>query len=140
MTVQGTLEAYGIYVLIEKKDVDDPSKYEGSEVIDQSVKAGEKASAKDTVILYIPNITVKYPDFTSYSVDQVKEFCDKNGINLVVNPEGATNGKITYQSRPAGSTVAAGTTLKITVDVNDNTTSEECSEFNPDACETDIYD
>ena len=56
--VQGTLEAYGIYVLPEKKDVDDASNYEGNEVIDQSVKAGEKVSAGDTVILYIPNIVV----------------------------------------------------------------------------------
>ena len=118
LTVQGTLEAYGIYVLPEKKDVDNSSKYEGNEVIDQSVKAGDKVSAGDTVILYIPNIVVKYPDFSNYSVEQVREFCDKNGINLVVTPEGASEGKIKSQSRPAGSTVAAGTTLKIEVDTN----------------------
>ena len=135
LTVQGTLEAYGIYVLPEKKDVDDSSKYEGNEVIDQSVKAGEKVSAGDTVILYIPNIVVKYPDFSSYSVEQVREFCDKNGLNLVVTPEGASDGKIKSQSRPAGSTVAAGTTLKIEVDTNQSSTEGQCDgEFcDPDA-------
>ena len=135
LTVQGTLEAYGIYVLPEKKDVDDSSKYEGNEVIDQSVKAGEKVSAGDTVILYIPNVVVKYPDFSSYTVSQVKEFCDKNGINLVVTPEGASEGKIKSQSRPAGSTVAAGTTLKIEVDNNQSATEGQCDgEFcDPDA-------
>ena len=135
LTVQGTLEAYGIYVLPEKKDVDDSSKYEGNEVIDQSKKAGEKVSAGDTVILYIPNIVVKYPDFSNYTVSQVKEFCDKNGLNLVVTPEGASEGKIKSQSRPAGSTVAAGTTLKIEVDTNESATEGECDgEFcDPDA-------
>ena len=134
LTVQGTLEAYGIYVLPEKKDVDDSSKYEGNEVIDQSVKAGEKVSAGDTVILYIPNIVVKYPDFTTYTVEQVKEFCNKNGINLVITPEGASSGKIKSQSRPAGSTVAAGTTLKIEVDTNQSSTEKQCDGFcDPDA-------
>ena len=126
LTVQGTLEAYGIYVLPEKKDVDDSSKYEGNEVIDQSVKPGEKVSAGDTVILYIPNIVVKYPDFTNYTVEQVREFCDKNGLNLVVTPEGASDGKIKSQSRPVGSTVAAGTTLKIEVDTNESSTEGQC--------------
>ena len=137
LTVQGTLEAYGVYVLIEKKDVDDSSKYEGTEVIDQSIKAGDKVSAKDTITLYIPNITVKYPDFTSYTVDQVKEFCDKNGVKLVINPEGVTQGRITSQSRQAGTTVAAGTTLKITVESNDTSTENECEgDFcDPDALE-----
>ena len=132
LTVQGTLEAYGIYVLIEKKDVDEPEKYEGSEVIGQSVAAGERVAAKDTVTLYIPNITVKYPDFSTYTVDQVKEFCEKNNVNLVINPEGATKGAITKQSRPAGTTVAAGTTLTITVDTTqeaeDDCTGDFCGE------------
>ena len=126
LTVQGTLEAYGIYVLVEKRDVDDATKYEGNEVIDQSIKAGEKVSAKDTVTLYIPNIVVKYPDFTTYSIDQVKEFAEKNNINLVITPDGATEGKIISQSRPAGTTVAAGTTLKITVEAT-SVDEEECS-------------
>ena len=135
LTVQGTLEAYGIYVLPEKKDVDNSSKYEGNEVIEQSVKPGEKVSAGDTVILYIPNIVVKYPDFSNYSVEQVREFCDKNGLNLVVTPEGASEGKIKSQSRPAGSNVAAGTTLKIEVDTNQSSTEGQCDgEFcDPDA-------
>ena len=126
LMVQGTLEAYGIYVLPEKKDVEDASKYEGNEVIDQSVKAGEKVSAGDTVVLYIPNVVVKYPDFTNYTITQVKEFCDKNGLNLSISPEGATEGKIKSQSRPAGTTVAAGTTLKIEVDINESSTEGQC--------------
>ena len=127
--IKGTLEAYGIYVLVEKKDVDEKNKADASEIIDQSKKAGEKVSSKDTVILYIPNIVVKYPDFTTYTVDQVKEFCEKNNINLVIKPDGATDGKILSQSRPADTTVAEGTTLTITLDVsNQNTEEDDCSE------------
>jgi len=137
LTVQGTLEAYGIYVLIEKKDVDDSSKYEGTEVIDQSIKAGEKIAAKDTITLYIPNITVKYPDFTTYTVEQVQAFCDKNGVNLVISPDGMTDGKIVSQSRPAGSTVAAGTTLKITVEAQEDSSGQECE---GDFCDPDALD
>ena len=125
LTVKGTLEAYGIYVLVEKKDTDNSTSYEGSEIIGQSKEAGEKVSSGDTVILYIPNIVVKYPDFSTYTVKEVKDFCDKNGVNLVINPDGATEGKIISQSRKEGTTVAEGTTLKITVDVAEEET-EEC--------------
>ncbi|MBR1417042.1 MAG: Stk1 family PASTA domain-containing Ser/Thr kinase [Bacilli bacterium] len=141
LTVQGTLEAYGVYVLIEKKDVEDSNSYEGSEVIDQSIKAGEKVSAKDTVILYIPNIIVKYPDFTSYTIDQVKSFCEKNDLNLVINPEGATKGKIKSQDKAAGSQVRPGTTLKITVEVEDDGNSQDCDgEFCGDIDPSTVYD
>ncbi len=135
LSVEGMLKAYGIMVRIERKDVEEGSKYDGSEIIDQSVKPGEKLKNGDDIILYIPNIIVKYPDFSSYSVDKVKEFCDSHGVNLVVKPEGATSGKIISQSRKEGSVVASGTTLTITLDSKeDDSYDDECSEFNPDAC------
>jgi eukaryotic-like serine/threonine-protein kinase len=127
LTVKGTLEAYGIYVLVEKKDVDDTSNYEGSEIIAQSVAAGAKVASGDTVVLYIPNIVVKYPDFTTYTLAEVQEFCKKNDVNLVVKPDGATTGKIISQSRSAGSAVASGATLTITLQV-DNTTNNDCTD------------
>jgi eukaryotic-like serine/threonine-protein kinase len=127
LTVKGTLEAYGIYVLVEKKDVDDTSSYEGSEIIAQSVSAGSKVTSGDTVILYIPNIVVKYPDFTTYTLEQVQEFCKKNDVNLVIKPDGATTGKIISQSRSAGSTVASGATLTITLQV-DNSNNNDCTD------------
>jgi eukaryotic-like serine/threonine-protein kinase len=130
LTIKGKLEAYGIYVLVEKKDVDESSNYEGSEIIAQSVGAGEHVAAGDTVILYIPNIVVKYPDFTSgYTIDQVKDFCTKNAVNLVIKPDGATTGKILSQSRKAGSSVASGATLTITLQVDNTSTSDCTGEF-----------
>ena len=130
LTVKGTLEAYGIYVLVEKKDVDENSTTDANTIISQSVAAGSKAATGDTVILYIPNVVVKYPDFTSgYTIDQIKDFCTKNGLNLVVKPDGATTGKIISQSRKAGSAVASGATLTITLQVDNTTTSDCTGEF-----------
>lgn len=130
LTVKGTLEAYGIYVLVEKKDVDGSSTTDANAIISQSVAAGSKVSSQDTVILYIPNIVVKYPDFTSgYTIDQIKEFCTKNGINLVIKPDGATTGKVISQSRKEGTAVASGATLTITLQVDNTTTSDCTGEF-----------
>ncbi len=130
LTVKGTLEAYGIYVLVEKKDVDENSTTDANTIISQSVASGSKVATGDTVILYIPNVVVKYPDFTSgYTIDQIKEFCTKNGLNLVVKPDGATTGKIISQSRKAGSAVASGATLTITLQVDNTTTSDCTGEF-----------
>ena len=99
-------------------------------IISQSVAAGSKVSSEDTVILYIPNIVVKYPDFTSgYTIDQIKEFCTKNGINLVIKPDGATTGKVISQSRKEGTAVASGATLTITLQVDNTTTSDCTGEF-----------
>ena len=133
LTVKGKLEAYDIYVLVEKKDVEEGSNYEASEIIDTSVKEGEKLSAQDTVILYIPNVVSKYPDFTKdYTIEEVQSFCDEYGITLKVE-EVATSeyaeGTIIYQSKPADYTIVSGVTLTIRVAVE--------PEFDESTCESD---
>lgn len=123
LSVRGKLEALGLYVLIEKKDVDeaDKDKYNDSEIIDQSVKAGEKLSLKDTITLYIPNVITKYPNFKEgYTIDQIRSFAEEYGITLDVQ-EVETNdspaGTILSQSKPEGYTVMEGQTLTIKVAV-----------------------
>ena len=51
LEIKGKLEALGLYVLIEKKEVeeDDDTKYEDGVIIDQSVKSGEKLSAGSNI-------------------------------------------------------------------------------------------
>ncbi len=133
LTVKGKLEAYDIYVLVEKKDVEEGSSYEASEIIDTSVKEGEKLSAQDTVILYIPNVVSKYPDFTKdYTVDEVQAFCDEYGITLKVEEVTTSEyaeGTIIYQSKPADYTIVSGVTLTIRVAVE--------PEFDESTCESD---
>ena len=119
LTVKGTLEAYGVYVLIEKKDVTD-SKVDGSAILEQSVKAGDKVSKGDTVTLYIPNVVTKYPNFTSgeYTESDVEDFCNQYGLTLKKVYDSTGNhkdGDIIKQSKPEGYLVTQGTTLTITI-------------------------
>lgn len=137
LTVKGTLEAYGIYVILEKKDVDNVT--DASIILEQSVKAGEKVSKGDTVTLYIPNITAKYPNFTSgdYTKEQIEEFCTQNNITCKFNEVNEATGNyksgdIIKQSRPAGTQVTSGASLTITIYVK-----EDVAECNPneEVCE-----
>ena len=122
LEVKGALEAQGLIVNIEKKEVEDKDKknYKDGEIIEQELKAGEKVSVGTKITLYIPDIVTEYPDFTdgSYSVDEVQSFCDDYSVNLEVEKVQTSEheaGAIFYQSRPSGSTVAANAKLKIKV-------------------------
>ena len=137
-TVYGTLTAYGILVIPEKRDVSD-AKVDASTILDQSVKAGEKVSKGDTVILYIPNVTTKYPDFTSgdYTKEQIEQFCTQYSINCKFKEVSEASGNyksgdIIAQSRPSGTQVTSGASLTITIYVK-----EDVAECNPneEVCE-----
>ena len=141
LQVKGALEEHGIYVYVEKKEVKDPKKYEAGQIIEQSVKAGEKLGARDSITLTIPRIDEKYPDFTNgkYTKDDVQKFCDEHGITLVIKEEANSSvnkGRIFYQSRPEGTVVASGTTLTIKVAGsgngteigNENETDSDCDD------------
>ncbi|MGM9835028.1 MAG: Stk1 family PASTA domain-containing Ser/Thr kinase [Bacilli bacterium] len=136
LTVQGKLEAYGIYVRVEKKEVEDKDKYKDGQIIEQSVEPGEKLSAKDTIVLYIPNVVTKYPDFSELSVEEVEEFCKEYEIELSIEkgtPADVEVGKIYYQYPPKGYTVLAGQKLKIKVAVSSEENPEGPTE---DECES----
>ena len=137
LTVKGTLEAYGVYVILEKKDVDNVT--DASVILDQSVKAGEKVSKGDTVTLYIPNITAKYPNFTSgdYTKEQIEAFCTQNNITCKFNEVSEATGNyksgdIIKQSRPDGTQVTSGASLTITIYVKEDVV--ECNP-NEEVCE-----
>ena len=137
-TVYGTLTAYGILVIPEKRDVSD-SKVDASTILDQSVKAGEKVSKGDTVILYIPNVTTKYPDFTSgdYTKEQIEQFCTQYSINCKFKEVSEASGNyksgdIIAQSRQNGTQVTSGASLTITIYVKEDVV--ECNP-NEEVCE-----
>ncbi len=113
------LEELGLDVNVEKKQTSDSSIAE-NKVMEQFPKAHEKVKAKDTVTLYIPEIVVVYPDFVAenWSVSQAKSFCDKYGITMTTTYEETSSyepGTIISQSRMAGSTVANGSSIQITI-------------------------
>ena len=122
LEVKGRLEALGLYVLIERRDVEEneEDKYEDGVIIDQSIEPGEKVSEGTNITLYIPNIVTSYPDFTdgSYTVEDVEDFADtyelEVDIEYVETSDYAPNA-IYYQSRPEGQRVVAGQSFKIRV-------------------------
>ena len=137
-TVYGTLTAYGILVIPEKRDVSDTN-IDASTILDQSVKAGEKVAKGDTVILYIPNVTTKYPDFTSgdYTREQIEQFCTQYSINCKFKEVSEAsgnykNGDIISQSRLSGTQVTSGASLTITIFVKEDVV--ECNP-NEEVCE-----
>ena len=84
--VRDELEAYGINVEIEKKEVSDATNYVGKEeiILEQSVKPGNSLKKGDSIVLYIPKLV--YPDFVGehWDLESVKEFCDKLGISYKI--------------------------------------------------------
>ena len=120
LEIKGALEALGLRVVIEKKEVDENSNIKDGQIIEQSVAEGEKLSVGETITLYIPNIISKFPNFTdgSYSVSEVQKFCDEHNIKLEVEEVETSDyqdGTIYYQNKPEGYTIAEGVTLKIRV-------------------------
>lgn len=122
LEVKGKLEALGLFVLIERQDVEetDDVDYEDGLIIDQSIEAGEKVSAGTNITLYIPNVVTNYPNFTdgTYTVEAIEDFADTYELTLdieYVKTNEYTPGTIYYQSRPEGQRVVAGQTFKIRV-------------------------
>ncbi len=144
--VRGTLQALGIKVFIETKDLDpddDISDYDADVIMDQSVEEGKELSAGDSIILYVPNIKNTYPDFTdgTYTVSDVIEFCeefkiqctfkDNSGKTISISSDNANeynDYKIQNQNRIAGSKVSSGAKITIRIDISDgeDTGQNEC--------------
>ena len=144
--VRGTLQALGIKVIIETKEIDpdeDISNYDADIIMDQSIEEGKEISAGDTITLYVPNIKNLYPDFTdgTYTVSDVIDFCeefklqctfrDNDGKTLNINANNANeynDYKIKNQNRVAGSKVSSGAKITIKIDVSseENEDTEKC--------------
>lgn len=128
---------HGLTVEVEKRDLDpnDTKEYEEQEVIGQSIKAGEKASSGDKIILYIPNIVDEYPDMVNeaWTLEDVEAFCDKYGIILKSEEKESSEypkGTVMEQSRAAGTPIVKGATLKVVIAI------EPLSPTNPSGDDT----
>ena len=121
--IQTFLETkYELDVTIEKKtpeDVDEKD-YDEQEIIGQSLAPGSEVKSGEKITLYIPDIEEEYPDMNAegWSKEDAQTFCDKYGIKLTVKEQETTQyeeGKVIGQSRAAGSPIAKGSTLTITI-------------------------
>ncbi len=87
-------------------------------IVNTTPLKGEVVKKGDTITLFIPDVEVLYPDFTTYTVEQVEEYASKYGLilekkyteNSLVSPN-----TIVGQSRKQGDPVVAGVTLTITI-------------------------
>ena len=135
LEVKGKLEAYGINVIIEKKEmeVDSDEDYETNIIMDQSIKKGEHLSKGDNITLYIPDIKNLYPDFTdgTYSVSDIIDFAneyklklkfiDKDSKTISITSENAneySDYKILTQNRAVGTIVTENASFTIKIDVS----------------------
>ena len=137
--IQAVLEEKGIFVLIEKQDVDDKKIEEGT-ILGQDVEAGAKLSAGDKITLYIPNVVAKYPNFSdgSWNVEKVEAFCEEHGVILkieYVSDSSYNEGAIFEQNKPEGYTIMSGTTLKIKVAKAAEENTDTCNPLEEE-CET----
>lgn len=140
LEVKGKLEAYGINVIIEKKEmeVDSDEDYETNIIMDQSIKKGEHLSKGDNITLYIPDIKNLYPDFTdgTYSVSDIIDFAneyklklkfiDKDSKTISITSENANeyaDYKIITQNRAVGTKVTENASFTIKIDVSSSSES-----------------
>ena len=142
LEVKGKLEAYGINVIIEKKEmeVDSDEDYETNIIMDQSIKKGEHLSKGDNITLYIPDIKNLYPDFTdgTYSVSDIIDFAneyklklkfiDKDSKTISITSENANeyaDYNILTQNRAAGTKVTENASFTIKIDVSSSESSSD---------------
>ena len=123
---------YGLNVVIEKLEPEDGENVTDPEkIIKQDIEEGTQVAKGTNITLYIPEVIVKYPDFTdgTWTESRIKEFCGKYELKCEFKKNKNTeerDGTIISQSRPKGDKVTAGANVTITVaeTVDNQETSE----------------
>lgn len=126
--VQATLKAeYNCNVKTEKQTVREEENKKADTVLSifvlennekKEVKPGDTIKNGSTIILNIPEVEILYPDFTTYTLEQVEEFAKKYHLTLEkVYEENSVlpDGTILKQDRAKDTKVIEGVTLKITL-------------------------
>ena len=122
--VKGALELLGLNVSIEKKKVEesDEIEYDADKVIEQSVEPGKKLEKGDSIILFTPDVMIKYPNFTTgYTYEQIEAWATEHGVTVIkqeITSNDYPDGTIIAQEKPEGYLVYPGTSFKVTVVVN----------------------
>lgn len=125
---------YGLNVVIEKMEPEEGKEYNDEQVIiKQDLAVGTEVAKGTNITLYIPDIIIKYPDFTdgTWTENDIREFCKKYELNVEFkykSKAGVNEGEIISQSRANGTAVTKGATITITVAtlyVTENPTTEE---------------
>ncbi|MEG0577959.1 MAG: PASTA domain-containing protein, partial [Bacilli bacterium] len=74
--------------------------YDADKVIEQSIEPGKKLEKGETIILFTPDVMVKYPNFlTGYTFAQIEAWALKNGVTVIKE-------EIEANDKPEGTIVA----------------------------------
>ena len=127
--VKNELEKAGITVLSDPKDVSKDENVEDGTILEQDVEAGSKLGDGDTITFTTASVYISYPNFTdgTYTEEDVKKFCDENGIALdvtYVEDASQSDGAVIYQNMAAGSKIGKDASLRIKVVKNPQTDTE----------------
>lgn len=117
-TVKATLEANGIVVQIETEDHTTEDGLDPNLVLAQDKQVGESIKVGETIVLTIPNIVTLYPDFSVYTLSEVRTFCKKYGITLeesTIETTSYAEGTIISQTKNIGEVVTEGDTVKVVI-------------------------
>ncbi len=119
-SVQAELEATGIVVLVEEKEVKDTEDQKEDIILEQDQAEGTKLKRGDTIVFQVSKLITVYPDFVNedWTYAAIEEFCAEHNVTVVrVDKEDATvpEGTILAQSRAAESKVVSGVQIRITV-------------------------
>ena len=112
---------YGLNVVIEKIEPEEGEEnLDPEKIIKQDLEVGTQVAKGTNITLFIPEIIVKYPDFTdgTWTASRIEDFCDEHGLKCTFKQVSNTeerDGTIISQSRPKGDKVESGADLTIKV-------------------------
>ena len=121
--IKGKLEAYGLVVKSETKDIEnkeDKEKVTENQILEQRPIAGTKLIEGDTVTFVLPNLVVNYPNFVEekWTKEAIENFCKEYEVVVeFVEEETETYepGTVIKQDRVAGTRVLKAYPLRITL-------------------------
>lgn len=117
------LQALGIEVIKEYKDIDNVKDYEKKEniIIDQNPKKDTKLKKGDKVYLYLPKIVPLYPDMVNeeWTRQDVEKWVVQYNLMLTIEEVPVyvkeKDGKVINQSRQAETKIVNNTTFKVKI-------------------------
>lgn len=134
--VQTKLELAGLKVLVEERDTSTKvSSDQLQNIIEQSVKAGEKLDKGASITLYIPSSKKYYPNMVSenWTLGEARTWAIENGVKLSVSYRETNDydpNMIIKQSKTTSDVIKSGDTLEIVVAKEKQTTTSSASTNN----------
>ena len=119
---------YNLLVIIKSEEAGPDAK--ANTIIKSEPEAGARLTEGQQIILYVPDMTAVYPDFTKgkYTLKEIEAWCEKYGVELLQiyqETDEYKPGTIYDQSQKAGTTVIKNSSLTIYIAdeyVDDNNT------------------